>query len=71
MEIWGSARKHGVDDADMRHAVEFAIREIRFDDGMTIFIGTDRAGRLLEVGVGSKNTIVHAMPARDKFLPRR
>jgi hypothetical protein len=42
---------------------------------MTMLIGADAAGRLLEVGVVESRdepglVIVHAMPARQKFLRR-
>lgn len=66
-----SARKHGVADEDMLHAYRNAFRVFDVDDGMTLFIGGDRAGQLVEVGVvdrGEEPTIVHAMPAREKFL---
>ena len=40
-------------------------------DDLTMFIGPDRSARLLEIGVASAEGvefIVHAMPARNKFL---
>jgi hypothetical protein len=46
------------------------IRVFEVDD-LTMLIGPDRAARLLEIGVVSAEGIefiVHAMPARDKFL---
>lgn len=40
-------------------------------DGLTMLIGANGSGRMLEVGVAVGNGvefIVHAMPAREKFL---
>ncbi len=68
--ILHSARKHGVHDDDMLHAYRNPIRIFELDD-LTMLIGPDTAGRLLEVGVATADGIgfiVHAMPARDKFL---
>jgi hypothetical protein len=68
--ILGSARKHGVHDDDMLHAYRNPIRAFDLDD-LTMLIGPDMAARLLEVGVAKAeglDFIVHAMPARDKFL---
>jgi hypothetical protein len=49
---------------------EFAVDLTR--DEMTIFVGPDRSARLLEVGVVYADygtpVIVHAMPARPRFL---
>ncbi len=68
--ILGSARKHGISDDDMLHAYRHPIRV--FDlDGLTMLIGPDESARLLEVGVADAEGvefIVHAMPARAKFL---
>lgn len=69
-----SAHRHGVAEADMLHALRFAIAHVRQDDDMVMFIGPDRAGNLIEVGVVTWHgilAIVHAMsPARDKYLKR-
>jgi hypothetical protein len=68
--ILDSARKHGLSDDDLLHAFRNPIRVFEVDD-LTMLIGPDRAARLLEIGVVSAEGIefiVHAMPARDKFL---
>lgn len=68
--ILASARKHGVTDVDMFHAYRNPIRVFEFDD-LTMLIGSDPAGRILEVGTATAERIefiVHAMPARPKFL---
>lgn len=68
--VLASARKHGISDADMLHAYRHPIRV--FDlDGLTMLIGADNSGRMLEVGIAAGDGIefiVHAMPAREKFL---
>ena len=65
-----SARKHGISDDDMLHAYRNPIRAFAFDD-LTMLIGADRAGQFLGVGLATAEGvefIVHAMPARAKFL---
>lgn len=68
--ILGSARKHGISDQRMLHAYHNPIRV--FSDGdLVILVGGDEAARLLEVGVtvgDGIEFIVHAMPARPRFL---
>ena len=67
--ILPSARKHGIADDDMLHAYRNPIRAFALDD-LTMLVGPDRAGRLLEVGIAVADGIefiVHAMPARSKF----
>jgi hypothetical protein len=68
--ILDSARKHGLSDDDILHAYRNPIRAFDVDD-LTMPIGSDHAARLLEIGVVTAEGIefiVHAMPARDKFL---
>ena len=65
-----SARKHGVPDEDMLHAYRNPIRVFELDD-LVMLIGADESGWMLEVDVARAEGIefiVHAMPARDKFL---
>ena len=67
-----SARRHHIEDEDMRHAFRNPIWVEPVDeDGLEMFIGPSRAANILEVGVveGDEGpVIVHAMKARDKFL---
>ena len=68
--ILASARRHGVSDDDMLHAYQHPIRVFEVN-GFVMLIGADQAGRLLEIGVASAegiDFIVHAMPARPRFL---
>ena len=68
--IVATARKHGVNDDDMLHAYRNPIRVFSLDD-LIMLIGADQAGNLLELGVATGEGvefIVHAMPARPRFL---
>lgn len=70
MEIAGSARRHGVDDEDIRHAVRVPFRRVRQGDDRVLIIGPDRTGRLLEVVVIDPEgdpAVIHAMSLRRKF----
>ena len=65
-----SARKHGITDDDMLHAFRNPIRAFALDD-LTMLVGADQSGRMLEVGVAMAEGvefIVRAMVAREKFL---
>lgn len=65
-----SAARHGVAEEDALHAWAFATDALHVSGGMVMYIGPDRAGDLLEVGVvewHSTLAIVHAMQARHKF----
>ena len=68
--IVATARKHGVNDDDMLHAYRNPIRVFGLDD-LIMLIGADQTGNLLELGVATGEGvefIVHAMPARPRFL---
>lgn len=69
--IAASAHRHGVDDATILHAFANPIRVEDLDEGLTMLIGPDSAGNLYEIGVVEATdgpVIVHAMPARPKYL---
>lgn len=65
------ARRHGVEDTDIWHAVRNATRLVVMDDELTMLIGPATDGSLLEVGVldldGDDPVVIHAMPLRQKF----
>lgn len=73
MEIHPSARRHGVDDDDILHAVanSLVIDDLGEDPDRWLVIGPDRAGNLLEIVVLIAGTaaeiIIHAMPMRPKY----
>lgn len=73
VEILPTARKHGVSDEDIRHAINNAIAAIITPDqpDFTMLIGPDRAARLRELGVvnsDDRDYVIDAMPARQKYL---
>ena len=73
VEIHGSARRHGVADQDMLHALDhaLAIEDAGEDPDRWLLIGPDAAGNLLEVVVlitaEGTQIVIHAMPMRDKY----
>jgi hypothetical protein len=72
--IASSARKHGVSDDDMLHALRNPIRVEYMDESFTMFAGPAQDGTLLEIGVVDGDpdpVIVHADRARPKYLPGR
>jgi hypothetical protein len=72
MRIGGPARKHGVADDDMLHAVRNAMRRVVMEDDLVMLIGPAIDGSLLEVGVldidGDDPVVIHAMKLRQKFF---
>lgn len=77
LQVAASARKHGIESADIFHALDNAIRygEQEYDGESRVFvIGPDRSGRLLEivlVPADQPQRIIHAdvlRPSRYKFL---
>jgi hypothetical protein len=75
VEIHRSARKHGIDDKTINHAVEYAIVVVELepdaDPPRVLAVGPDRAGNLLEIiwlEFGNDSPIViHAMALRRAF----
>ena len=63
--IWRTAHRHDVDDDDIHHALR---HWLAVNDEVTLFLGPDQAGNLIEVGVLDTDqgpAIIHAMrPAR-------
>lgn len=72
MRVVGSARRHGVADADMRHALSHYLRVYDDQGEVAMFVGPARNGTVLEIGVvldDDDPRIVHAMRARPKYWP--
>ncbi len=73
MEILDTARKHGVDDEDMLHAINhaLAVEDAGEDPDRWLLLGPDTAGNLLEVVVmitiEGTQFVIHAMSMRDQF----
>lgn len=72
MRIVPSARKHGVPDADLLHALANYMLVYEDQGEVAIFIGPARDGMILEIGVvldDEDPRIIHAMRARPKYWP--
>ena len=69
MEIHRSARKHGVADEDILHAL--AIEDIGEDPDRWLVLGPDRAVNMVEVVVlitsDGNQLAIHAMPMRPIY----
>ena len=69
-----AAYRHGVTHSDIIHAYKHSAWTVA-EPELTIYVGPDRSGQLLEIGVAEgrddlSEFIVHAMPARAKYLER-
>ncbi len=76
MEIHRSARKHGITDDVIVHALANAITVIDLepdaDPPKVLAIGPDHAGDLLEIiwiELAEGNLVIHAMALRPGFYP--
>ena len=73
MEVAESARRHGIEDADILHAIRTPFRYIEqeYDGELRLLIlGADRSGRLLEivlVPADDPQRVIHADRMRAKF----
>lgn len=71
MDIHTSARKHGVADEDIEHAVRNAMAIFSQSDDRRIYLGPARDARILEVvtllGRGRRELAIHAMPIRRRY----
>lgn len=73
MEIHAAARRHGVGNDDILHAVEHSIlvEDLGDDPDRWLIIGPDQAANLLElvvlITVEHEELIIHAMPLRAAY----
>lgn len=72
MDIHSTALKHGVDAADVEHAVRNAMVIDELDDDLRLYLGPTASGALLEVialrrGDDRSELAIHAMPMREKY----
>lgn len=73
MEIHSSARRHGIADDDILHAIEHAmvVDDLGEDPDRWLVIGPDRATNLIEVIVlvtaKGDEVIIHAMSLRAVY----
>jgi hypothetical protein len=73
--IHDSARKHGIRDEDIHHAIDVALVVARLDDQRLLHLGPDRAGNMLEVieiaaVEGDHQLVIHAMRMRRTYRRR-
>ncbi len=69
--ILPSARKHGLTDRSILHAISVGFRVVRIETDLVLIIGLDENGQLLEVIVADPDDdarIIHAMPLRRRFM---
>lgn len=74
VRIHQTARKHGISDDAMMHALRFALAEVIQTGDLLMVIGPDHTGRLLEVGVLDADdddpVIIHAMVmSKERTIP--
>jgi hypothetical protein len=71
--IHPSARKHGLGDIDIRHAVKNAMSIDDQEDDLRLYLGAGRDGTLIEVVTVLRSArvevAIHAMKMRPKYGP--
>jgi hypothetical protein len=76
VEIHSSARKHGIADVEIRHAVTYCLYagQVGDDDSppwRVLYLGPDRAANLLEIVVIERDDgselAIHAMTMRSRY----
>jgi hypothetical protein len=71
VEVHVSARKHGLADEDIEHAVEHAMTIDDQDDDTRLYLGPARSANLLEVVTlvrdDGSELAIHAMTMRAKY----
>ena len=72
VDVLSSARRHGVADEDVRHALEHAVvvEEVGEDPTRYLVLGPDRVGNMLELVVMDRlqgPAVIHAMPMRKQY----
>jgi hypothetical protein len=67
VEIHESARKHGVADEDIEHAVEQAMATDDQDDDTRLYIGPELLEVVTIVRDDGSELAIHAMPMRRKY----
>jgi hypothetical protein len=71
VEIHSSARKHGVADEDIEHAIDNVMSIDNQDDDTRLYLGPARNADLLEVVTivrdDGSELVIHAMKMRPKY----
>jgi len=72
LEIHPSARKHGLSDGDIEHAVKHAMSIDDQDDNLRLYLGPAGDADLLEVVTADegqdRELAIHAMKMRPKYI---
>lgn len=70
LQIFASARKHGLADEDIKHAVRNALAVDQQNEDRLLWIGPARSAQLLEVVTvqmkDGRDIAIHAMPLPDR-----
>jgi hypothetical protein len=73
VEIHSAARKHGIADDDIEHAMEYAMTIEDQDEDTRLYLGPARSAALLEVVTivrdDGSEIAIHAMGMRAKYRP--
>ena len=74
MDIVVSAKKHGIADEEILHAIAHALTvdEVDEDPIRYLILGPDSGGNLLEIVVLDRPNgpcVIHAMKMREKYRP--
>jgi hypothetical protein len=71
VEIHTAARKHGIADEDIQHAMTNAVAIDDLDDDLRLYLGPARDATLLEVVSVQRDDgselAIHAMKMRDRY----
>lgn len=73
-QIYPSARRHGVADDDIHHAIDHRLVTVLIDEDPDRYLdlGPNRAGNFLElvtiVEADGSEVVIHSMPVRIQFL---
>jgi hypothetical protein len=71
LSIHPSARKHGLSDEDIEHAVSCAMSIDDQDDDLRLYLGPSRNAELIEIVTvvenGNEEIAIHAMTMRPKY----
>jgi hypothetical protein len=71
LAIQPSARKHGLSDEDIQHAVTYAMSIEEQDDDLRLYLGPARNSELIEVVTlvedEDREIAIHAMRMRPKY----
>jgi hypothetical protein len=72
LRIHPAARKHGISDTDIRHAVNHAMTSNELGDWKRLYLGSGCDGGMLEIVTLARKPrpeiVIHAMKMRQKYI---